>query len=80
METVLVTAENVVLLLAAEERIEPCAAIRSCLLEHGLDPWERAEAESFELGDGRLLLARPFGPRRQRLEGGVPRLRRADRS
>ena len=75
MVTYCITPDCVALLLAPDEPVAVRSAVASCLCEKGLDPWQDMEAELYSCQDGRLLIARPRSPLRQRVSSPV-RLRR----
>lgn len=79
MVTYCISSDCVALFLSPGEPVSVRSAVASCLCEKGLRPWRDMEAELFSCPDGRLLIARPRAPIRQRLSPATPRLRRGER-
>ncbi len=80
MVTYCISSDCVVLLLSPNESVSVRSAVDDCLCEKGLCPWRDMEAELFSCPEGRLLIARPRSPIRQRLSPAEPRLRRSGRA
>ena len=76
MITYYVSQQAVALGLSDSEKMNAESLVKTCLREHGLSPWERTELELFLAAGESLLIARPGGPRTQRLARHTPRLSR----
>ena len=76
MVTYCISSDCVALLLPAEEGAPVRALVSDCLRSAGLRPWQDMEAELFSSPVGRLLIARPRAPLRQRTSPSVCRLTR----
>lgn len=76
MVTYCISPDCVALLIAPEEALSVRSAVRECLRAKGFRPWSDMEAELFSSPGGRLLIARPEAPLRERLTAPARRLRK----